>query len=399
MRFALLLQAAVSAQSASSPAGSWQAVLDLAGGALPFEMTISRSRGGWRGELSNLNSWRAFSAVYVRSDSVVLEMADYDATIRASQRGDSLHGYYHNVGSSGPRTIPFRASRGRRPDQKAPRSLLGRWDATYFQESGTSPRVFDFRNGPRGFEGRIISSTTDYGPFLGDVAAESFAIGLFDGSFVYLLTGRLDGDTLRGTFHAGLRTQTQWKAVRSTGRPHLRLPTEITRADTTEPIRFAFPDLQGRLVRSDDVQFKGKVVLLDVFGSWCPTCHEATPELLRIFRRYHPRGLEMVGLAFEATGDTAVDARQVRRYRDKFRIPFPLLLAGVNDSESMAAALPQLRDLSAFPTTIFVGRDGRVRRVHAGFHGLAAGPQHQRMVREFEQEIERLLQEHVNGER
>ena len=63
----------------------------------------------------------------------------------------------------------------------------------------------------------------------------------FDGSFVYLLTGKLDGDTLRGIFHAGLRTQTPWKAVRSTGAPHLKSPTEMTPADTTEPFRFDFP--------------------------------------------------------------------------------------------------------------------------------------------------------------
>jgi thiol-disulfide isomerase/thioredoxin len=181
--------------------------------------------------------------------------------------------------------------------------------------------------------------------------------------------------------------------VRSTGARHLRSPTEITTADTTAPLRFAFPDLQGRMVRSDDSRFRGKVVLVDVFGSWCPTCHESTPELLRLYRRYHARGLEVVGLAFEATGDTAIDARQVRRYRDKFGLPFPLLLAGINDTESLAAALPQLRDLTAFPTTVILGRDGRVRRVHAGFHSLAAGSQDAKLVRELESEIERLLNE------
>lgn len=395
---ALLIQAAV-VLAVPSPAGSWNAVLTLAGGELPFVVTIGREGSGWRGELCNGSRCQPFSAVRMKGDSLLLEMADYDATIAASLRPDSLVGYYHNVGSNGPRTIAFRAARGRPPAVVAPRKLLGEWDATYFQEGETSPRVFQFRNGARGFEGRIISSTTDYGPFSGTVKGDSFAIGHFDGSFVYLLTGKLTGDTLRGIFHAGLRTQTPWRAVRSTGAPHLRSPTEITQADTSEPLRFAFPDLQGRTVRSDDPRFHGKVVLLDIFGTWCPTCHDATPELLRLYRRYHARGLEVVGLAFEATGDTGVDARQVRRYRNKFSIPFPLLLAGINDTESLAAALPQLRNLSAFPTTVFLGRDGRVRRVHAGFHGLAAGPQHARRVKEFETEIERLLAENLETKR
>jgi len=59
----------------------------------------------------------------------------------------------------------------------------------------------------------------------------------------------------------------------------------------------------------------------------------------------------------------------------------------------MAAALPQLHNVTAFPTAVFLGRDGRVRLIHAGFHGPAAGPEHERMVREFEREIERLLEE------
>jgi thiol-disulfide isomerase/thioredoxin len=376
-----------------SPAGSWRAVLELAGGQLPFTLLIEQVRSAWAGRVCSGRKCQPLSAVRPRADSLVLEIADYDARIVAAMREDSLVGFYRNVGSKGPRTIPFRADRGQWAVRKALASLLGSWDATYFQDLGTSPRVLMFRNDSAGLQGTIISSTADYGPFVGSVVGDSFALGHFDGSFVYLLTGKLQGDTLRGIFHAGARTQTPWIAVRSTGAPHLKSPSEVSRADTTEPLRFAFPDLEGRTVRSDDPRFKGKVVLVDIFGSWCPTCHDATPELLRLYRRYRDRGLEIVGLAFEATGDTAVDARQVRRYRDKFAIPFPLLLAGVNDPESISASLPQLQDVTAFPTVVFVGRDGRVRRVHAGFHGLAAGPQHAAMVRDFEEEIERLLRE------
>jgi thiol-disulfide isomerase/thioredoxin len=390
---AFLIQAATALAAASTPGGSWRAVLDLAGGTLPFVVRIERAGTGWQGELCNATKCQGFSRVRVEGDSVILENADYAATMTAALRGDSLVGYYHNVGSNGPRTIPFRAARGRRPITRPSSHLVGRWDATFFQDLDTSPRVFEFRNGPAGLEGTLISSTSDYGPFSGTASADRFAIGYFDGSFVYLMTGRLAGDTLRGIFHAGLRTQTPWLAVRSTGAPHLKSPTEITSADTLEPFRFRFPDVRGRLVGNDDPRFKGKVVLVDIFGTWCPTCHDGTPELIRLYHRYRGRGLEIVGLAFEVTGDSAVDGPLVRRYRDKFRIPFPLLLAGTSDVEAIEAALPQLRGAGAFPTIVFLGRDGRVRRVHAGFHGLAAGAQHQRQVREFEEEIEKLLNE------
>jgi thiol-disulfide isomerase/thioredoxin len=389
----LLLGSLLISRASPSPAGSWRAVLDLAGGQLKFAVRVEGSAASWKGELCNGALCQPFSTVRTSGDSVVLEMADYAATITAILQGDSLTGAYRNLGNRGPRVIPFRASRGTWPTSRGSPALLGRWDATYLLDFGTSPRVFELRNGPAGLEGTIISNTGDYGHFAGSVAGDSFALAHFDGSFVYLLTGALQRDTLRGIFHAGLRSQTPWVAVRSTGARHLKTLTELTVADTTQPFHFAFPDLDGRMVTERDPRFRGKVVLVDVFGTWCPTCHDSAPALVRLYQRYHSRGLEIVGLAYEVTGDTAVDAPLVRRYQKKFSIPFPLLLAGVNDTEAAAATLPQLHGFTSFPTTLFLGRDGRVRRVQAGFYGPATGAQHERLVRDFEREVERLLAE------
>jgi thiol-disulfide isomerase/thioredoxin len=398
MILALAIQAALGL-AASPPEGPWRAVLDLAGGPLRFALEIERSNRGWRGQLCNGTSCQPIG-VRLQADSLVVDIADYASTITAVLRADSLTGAYRNVGNRGPRIIPFRASRGRWPVTHPPKALLGRWDATYFNDWGTSPRVFEFGDQASGLQGTIISNTGDYGRFWGMTGADSFAMGHFDGSFVYLLTGRLEGDTLRGIFHAGLRTQTPWQAVRSTGQPHLKSSTEITQADTANPFRFAFRNLEGRLVRSEDPRFRGKVVLLDIFGSWCPTCHEAAPDLVRLYRRYHGRGLEIVGLAYEVSGDTAVDAPLVRRFRDKFGIPYPLLLAGINDTDAAAQTLPQLQGFTSFPTTVFLGRDGRVRRVQAGFYSHVTGSDYARQLGEYEREIKRLLNEKsVNSEK
>ena len=166
----------------------------------------------------------------------------------------------------------------------------------------------------------------------------------------------------------------------------------MTRADTA-PFRFAFRDLDGRLVTQDDARFRGKVVIVDLFGTWCPTCHDAAATLKQLYAKYHARGLEVVGLAYEVSGDTATDARMVRTFRDKIGITWPLLLAGTPDAESQAATQPQLMGFTAYPTTLILGRDGRVRRTHGGFYGPATGAAHTALVTGFEREIERLLAE------
>lgn len=376
--------------AAQQPDGPWRGVLDLAGGPLRFQMIL---RGDSVSQLCNGSRCDRITVPPADGDSVTIEIADYAAVIRARLEGDSLLGYYRNVGNRGPRVIPFHAAPGTWPRGDAPAWLVGRWDAQFITDQRQSPRVLVFRAGPEGLEGTVISNNGDYGVFAGGAVADSFAISHFDGSFVYLLTGRIFGDTLRGTFHAGLRTQTPFVAVRSTGRPHLKPPTEVTRADTSAVFRFRFPDLNGRMVSESDPRFRNKVLLVDIFGTWCPTCHDAAPLLTRLWHRYHARGLEIVGLAYEVSGDSAIDGRQLRIFRDKFQVPYPLLLAGINDTEAAAATQPQLQGFSAFPTSIFIGRDGKVRTVHAGFWGPATGDQQDALEREFARIIEALLAE------
>ena len=377
-----------SLQQSTTP---FRAALDLAGGPLRFEMQLTRRGNEWTGRLCNGPGCETFSAIIPRGDSLRFEMADYDAVITAVARRDSLIGFYRNVGNRGPRVIPFRAVRGSWEVAPPSHLLNGSWDATFVTDGRATPRVLRFRAGSRGVEMNFLSNSGDYGLFWGGAVGDSVDVAHFDGAFVYRLTARLQGDTLRGTFHAGLRTQTRFTAVRSTGRPHLTPPSEVTRADTAGPFRFSFPDLEGTLVTNEDPRFRGKVVLVDVFGSWCPTCHDAAPVLAELYREYRDRGFEIVGLGYEVTGDSATDNRQIRRFRDKFGITWTLLRAGLNVTEATAATLPQLQGFTAYPTMLFLGRDGRIRWIHAGFIGPSVPDQHRATVAEFRRTIESLL--------
>lgn len=369
-------------------------MLDLAGGPLRFSIVVDPGPSPLSARLCNGASCQPFSAVRVTSDTVVFELGDYAAAIQVIHTGDSLVGAYSNVGNRGPRSIPFRAERGRWPAEAGPPGLPGEWNAWFGAEGARSPRVFDFRDTPEGLAGSVLSNSGDYGAFWGGADGNRFSIGHFDGSFVYLITGELTGDSLVGVFHAGLRSQTPFSATRSTGAPHLKPPTEVTRADTSAPFRFAFPDLGGRMVTNEDPRFRDKIVMVDIFGTWCPNCQDAAPTLLELYRSYHARGFEVVSLAYEVTGDSAIDGQLVRRFRDKFGIPWTILLAGVNETDLTAATLPQLEGFTAYPTLLFLDRTGRIRRIHAGFYGPATGAQFTKLKADLHSYVEELLAGH-----
>ena len=276
----------------------------------------------------------------------------------------------------------------------APAWLTGRWYALFRGTVGDTPRIFEFREGPAGLEGTIIGNSGDYSHFSGEATRDSFALSRFDGSFVYLLAGRLVGDTLRGTFHAGLKAQTMFdRGARA--RAITAQATDRGDAggyDGAIPLRVSRREWQSwcrATIRSSGARCWWSMRS----GPGVPPATRPRPPWWISIARDTPLGLEMVGLAYEVSGDSAVDGALVRRYRDKFDIPFPLLLAGTNDVDAAAATLPQLVGFTAFPTTIFIGRDGRVRQVHAGFYGPATGAQHGALVAEFTREVDLLLAE------
>jgi hypothetical protein len=70
-----------------------------------------------------------------------------------------------------------------------------------------------------------------------------------------------------------------------------------------------------------------------------------------------------------------------------------MLLGGSTENDDIARKLPQLENFGAYPTTIFIGRDGLVKKIHAGFDGPATGERHTRLKAEFEETVKELLKE------
>jgi len=135
------------------------------------------------------------------------------------------------------------------------------------------------------------------------------------------------------------------------------------------------------------------VVIVAIGGSWCPNCHDEAPFLVELYRKYHSRGLEIVSLMFEDE-DQLKDPARLRAFIKKYGIDFPVLLCG--QQSELSAKVPQGVNLDSWPTTFYLGRDGRVRSVHAGFASAASGEFNTELRQEASSLIERLLAEKVS---
>ena len=92
-----------------------------------------------------------------------------------------------------------------------------------------------------------------------------------------------------------------------------------------------------------------------------------------IYPAYRERGVEVVALMFEHLEERTAAIEQIRQFREKFGIEYVTLLAGISDKTLANEALPALDKVLAFPTTIFVDREGVVREIHTGFSGPGTG--------------------------
>lgn len=423
--------AAVVNEDPAGLAGRWRAQLDSPGGELGFGLIFEVSEGGYAAEIQNGEERLPVSSVGLDGAALILRIDSYDSQIEARVDGENLRGTWSKAGPKGRVSLAFSASKGDaarlRCDEAtageergageaaSPASVAGAWDLTFHEEDGSTyvgRAELSHQAGDPSLRGTILTDTGDYRYLEGCYHEGQLGLSVFDGAHAFLFraevgagevgAGEGDAAVMRGEFWSRDSYHATFEAtpIPAGGSDRLADPwTAVSLAETNEDrrFRFAFPDLDGQRISSEDPRFAGKVVIVEIFGSWCPNCNDQAALLSRWHRQYNDSGLEVVGLAYEFSGDAARDTKILRSYAERHRILYPLLLAGTSAKAEAAASLPDLDRVAAYPTTIFIGRDGEVRKIYSGYFGPATGPRHRQMVAEHEQLLHDLLAERVGA--
>jgi thiol-disulfide isomerase/thioredoxin len=394
----------------TDPSGDWRFVLDSPGGPLPFVVELDGSGGG---ALVDSHERLPLSAVSFDDGQLRIELEHYDSVLEGKLTVDehdlrSIAGTWRrrSPGKEAFTQMSFRASElhdGSRfeVDRSTLQPLSGMWQLTFSEKDGSTfaglaeLRTQDRPDGTPWIEGTILTDTGDYRYLEGIVSSGVLKLSVFDGAHAFLFSARLDGEDLvdghfwsRDAYHATFGGEKTTSEARS----GLADPFDIVELTSTDGrFHFDFPRLGGGRFTHDDPTLEGKVVIVEVFGSWCPNCNDQAPLMSQWYREYAPRGLEMVGIAFEFTGEPAKDMDMLGRYATRYAVEYPLLLGGTSDKKEAGKRVPDLSNVASYPTTIFIGRDGKVSKIYSGFSGPATGAAFDELKSAFRAEIEGLL--------
>lgn len=360
-------------------------------GAVP---TIILINGEERIELTEL-TWEG--------DSLVIPMHVFDAEIRAYVVDEQMTGYWVKNYLKDYQ-LPFKAHFGEDfrfssiNDQSEPEDFSGTWKVVFTGMNDATEAKGIFAQEGTALSGTFLTTTGDYRYLEGSVVGRVLKLSAFDGSHAFLFeatkdeNGNLNGN-LKGNFWSGKSWHQTWAAISD---PDYELPDPHTLTylkEGYEKIFFEFPDLDGNLITPDDQRFKDKVLILQIMGTWCPNCMDETLFLKEWYDNNHNRGVEILGLAYEARDDFDYARGRLLKMIDRWNVNYPFLVAGVYDKKAAAATLPMLNQLLSFPTTIFIDRTGKVRKIHTGFSGPGTGDYYLRFVEEFEATVDKLLTE------
>jgi len=301
------------------------------------------------------------------------------------------------------RKVPFHAeghnNNNNRFDisEEAKHNISGNWETVFSPNSEEDKYVAKgvFKQGDNKVTGTFRTTTGDYRYLEGIVDGDQLKLSTFDGAHAFLFTATVTDSTMHGTFYSGNHWQESFTAKRNETYelPDANALTFLN--DGYDKVSFSFPDIDGNMVSLDDERFKNKVVLIQIMGTWCPNCLDESKYYADFYKKNKNKDLEIIALTFEYAKTETAAYKNIKRLTETVGIEYPVLLAQYGSSSKRKAQekLPMLNHVLSYPTTIFIGKNNVVRKIHTGFNGPATGDKYVEFKTEFERFVDELLGE------
>lgn len=374
---------------------TWRGTAALADGRqLTFHMHLDLRATPPSGSFLVGNEITPIPEIAAAGDSLYFNFSEYGAQMRAKWQDDRLQGVYlrfrHDTTSFAFTAAPITPAQ---PAPTAPPGVppVGSY-RVYFEHDSASTATF-WVKGDSIF-GTIIEPSGDYGLLAGTQNGKRVQLHRFTGwQAIMIELEQTQGDWIGALYvRAEKPSRFRLKPLRESPAVAQRVPQTFMK-NPAAPFHFSGVTLAGDSVTSTEARFQGKALLIDIMGSWCHNCMDAAPLLQQLYSEFHDDGLEVVALAFEIKGDFTAAQKNLGMFQRRYGLTFPILFCGSTAEANVQARLKsQIEGFRGYPTTIFVGRDGRVRSIHVGFHGPGTGEKFQQQIDEYYEMVKELLE-------
>jgi thiol-disulfide isomerase/thioredoxin len=393
---------------AQSIDGRWDAVITYNKVELPFLIAFSGEGDTFSGSFLNGDVKVKSTGGTYKDGKFVLNFDHYLGKLEGTVKDGKIKGEFASSrGGEGPGgEQPFHAERHSdvKVAVKDVPSIDGLWEIPVESPKGEKSWRFIVKQDGAEVRGSILRVDGDTGTLRGTYKDGMFVLAHFSGTRPLRLEVTPDKDGNLSLVQFGrpgiAKTLTAYRpeVARQKGLPE---PSDFAKhttiKDADQPFNFSFPDVNGKTFSSTDAKFKGKVVVAVVTGTWCPNCHDEAQFLVELDRKYHDRGLEIVALDFEEIEEQESGYKRLKAFVKQYGVNYTYLVAGA--PIEMWVKVPQADNLNSWPTTFFVGRDGKVKKVHSGFASPASGEFHTQARESFTKTIEALLTENATASR
>jgi len=361
---------------------------------LPFKFELLNVSNQLIMRVENDKETLIYDDIVFKDDSIKIFMPPYDAVIIAKIDGESLNGRYLKEESG--KEAKFFATINDKPkftsDKKANFYLDGKYK-TVFRPDNPYPGLGLFTQNGNNVSGTFRKNTGDTRFLSGITFGDSILLSTFDGAHPYLIKAEKKGDTIYGNLHYYSSSITEFWMIKDNDYDLADSKSLTKLKNGFESINFNFKNTNGEFVSLNDDQFKNKVVVVQILGTWCPNCLDETQFFLSYIKENPNLDLAFVGLSVESAKTEERAMKRIKNMIDKFDIPYPILLAqyGSTDKDTFLQKIPMLENIISYPTTIIIDKTGKVNSIHTGFNGPATGQAFLDYKNEFDAEVKGLL--------
>jgi len=381
--------------------GTWRGEVVAQENKIPFNFEVIKNKDNYKINLINGDEVLPIDEVEVKNDSLFFNMHIFDVSVKAKIENNTLTGSYNKIYADN-YILPFRAVYGKNDRfdiRKSDAAFDGTWETTFLSKEGKEiPAIGIFKTDNNKLKGTFPTKAGDYRFLDGYAKNDTMHLYTFDGDHIYKFMAVKQNDSiLKGEFWSG---KTGYKTFISKKNSKAKLPdpNQLTfLKDRYDKISFSFQGLDGNPITLSDKKYKNKVILLQIFGTWCPNCMDETKFLSEWYDQNKERGVEIIGLAYENKKNGKADFQyaksRVEKMKSKYHVAYDFVIAGTSSTKSASESLPMLSKVISFPTTIFIDKKGNVRRIHTGFSGPATGRYYEEFIDEFNTFMDMLLEE------